>query len=111
MQVFQDLSIWRIIHLLRVDRLDGDWHDPLMIWQWEPRASPQLETGVSTMISKGVAVDNIAEMIIMSINSNLVGNQAFESIIVPLDNQPFDLELGLFLILKAIPISAVSWIG
>ena len=60
------------------------------------------------MISKGLTVDNIAEMIVMPINSNLVGNEAFKSIIMPLDDQSFDLELGLFLILKAIPITAVS---
>ena len=82
-----------------------------MIRQWKPRASPQLETGASAMICKGVTVDNIAEMIVMPINSNLVGNETFKSIIMPLDNQSFDLELGLFLILKAIPITAVSWIG
>ena len=82
-----------------------------MIRQWKPRASPQLETGASAMISKGLTVDNIAEKIVMPINSNLVGNEAFKSIIMPLDDQSFDLELGLFLILKAIPITAVSWIG
>ena len=82
-----------------------------MVRQREPRASTQLETGVSTVISKGMTVDNLAEMIVVTINSNFVRNQAFKSIIVPLDNQLFDLELGLFLILKSISITAVSWIG
>ena len=81
----------KIIHLLWVARLDSDWHDPLMVRQREPRASTQLETGVSTVISKGMTVDNLAEMIVVTINSNFVRNQAFKSIIVPLDNQLFDL--------------------
>ena len=55
-----------------------------------------------------MTVDDLAEMIVVTINSNFVRNQAFKSIIVPLDNQLFDLELGLFLILKAISITAVS---
>ena len=100
-----------MVHLLWVALLEGDCHDPALIWWCEPRSLSQLEAGVSAMISKGLAVDNVAEVIVMPINSNLVGNQPFEAIIMPLDYQPFDPELGLCLIWNGIPITAVSWIG
>ena len=57
------------------------------------------------MISEGPAVDSFAELVVVPVNRNLVSHQSLQSVIMPLDNQPFDPEVGQhFLIIQVLLI-------